>query len=119
MKTNFYLKNKLVLLTGASSGIGYSVSKEFSKHNTRLALMGRNKEKLINLKYEINEAGGVAKEFAFDLNQTENISCLVQKIESQFNDTVDILVNSAGVAVLGLIENVPLKAYRDNLQINF
>ena len=59
--------------------------------------MGRNKEKLKNLKYEINEAGGVAKEFAFDLNQTENITCLVQKIESQFNDTVDILVNSAGV----------------------
>jgi len=121
MKPNkpFVLKNKLILVTGASSGIGYSVSKEFSKYNARLALIGRNKEKLINLKNEINEAGGVAKEFAFDLNQTENITCLVQKIESQFNDTVDILVNSAGIAVLGLIENVPLKAYNDNLQINF
>ena len=83
MKPNkpFVLKNKLILVTGASSGIGYSVSKEFSKYNARLALIGRNKEKLINLKNEINEAGGVAKEFAFDLNQTENISCLVQKIE--------------------------------------
>lgn len=115
----FDFKNKLVLVTGASSGIGYSVSKEFAKHNARLALLGRNREKLIDLKNELNKDGKDAEIFTFDLNQTENIPSLVKKIESKFNDTVDVLVNSAGVAVLGLIENVPLKSYSDNLKINF
>ena len=62
---------------------------------------------------------GQVEIFPFDLMKINSIAGLIQNIEEYFNDTVDILVNSAGFAVLGLIENVPIDAYKKNLQLNY
>ena len=118
-KKKYTLANKLVLVTGASSGIGATTAKAFAKQGTRLALTARNKEKLDAVKNEICAEGGKVEIFPFDLDKIEHISELIEQIEEHFQDTVDVLVNSAGIAVLGLVENVPLGAYRQNLQINF
>ena len=116
---NFSLQNKLILITGASSGIGKSSAIEFAKHNMKLALVARSSQKLKNLKRMIKSKNNIIEIFSFDLNHKEKISYLIKKIEKKFSQSVDILLNCAGSAVLGNIEHVPFKAYQRNMDLNF
>lgn len=115
----FVIKNKVVLVTGASSGIGREVAKEFAHRGARVAITARDIEKLNGIKKEIMQNGGVAEVFQFDLGDTDKIPDLINRVCNHFGDSVSILVNSAGFAVLGLVEDVPIEAYNDNLKVNF
>lgn len=116
---NFSLENKLILITGASSGIGRASAVEFSKYNMKIALTARSIEKLKDLKNIINLHNEQVEIFPFDLYNKENILDLIQKIEKKFSQSIDILLNCAGNAVLGNVENVPMHAYQKNLDLNF
>jgi short-subunit dehydrogenase len=118
-KKIFSIKNKIVLVTGASSGIGEATAIEFAKKGARIALIARDNQKLEKIKNIINSDYGEAEYFPFDLLKIDNIVELIQQVEEYFNDTVDVLVNSAGKAVLGLVENVSVDAYKENLQLNY
>lgn len=116
---DFEAKNKIVLVTGASSGIGKAVAEAFAKKGAKVALTARNVEVLKTVRNNINEDGGTSEIFPFDLEDISGIPQLVDDVERHFGDSVDILVNSAGIAVLGFVDDVPVKAYSHNLQINF
>ena len=116
---NFSLANKLILITGASSGIGKASAVEFSKYNIKIALTARSAKKLNDLKNKIKLHNKHVEVFPFDLYNKEKISILIKKIEKKFSQSIDILLNCAGNAILGYVENVPLKAYQKNLDINF
>ena len=116
---NFSLENKLILITGVSSGIGRASAVEFSKHNMKLALVARSTEKLNELQKIIKLNNEHVAVFPFDLYDTEKIPELIQKIEKRFSQSIDILLNCAGHAVLGNVENVPVHAYQKNLDLNF
>ena len=115
----FKCDNKLVLVTGSSSGIGRETAIAFARKNAILALTGRNKAALLDLKNYIKKDGGKADIFPFDLTNIEHIPELVGDIEKNFNSSIDILVNNAGIGVSGLIEKVPIKEYSLILQVNF
>jgi len=118
-KPKFDPSGKLVLVTGASSGIGKHIALEFARQGARLALVARNQAALNEVHLQIEKLGQAVQAFPFDLTKIENIAALINKIENHFSGNVDILVNSAGIAVLGLVEDVPPGAYLDNLAINF
>lgn len=86
-----------VLITGASSGIGRDMAKEFAKRNYDLVITARNEEKLNELKSEIEAKYNVkVKVEICDLNEKENCIKLYQE-----NKDVDILVNNAGFGEFG------------------
>jgi short-subunit dehydrogenase len=115
----FSIKNKVVLVTGASSGIGRETAKAFARKGARVALTGRNIEALeTTIRYLKNE-GCIVGAFPFDLTNFNKIPKMVEDVQKYFGDSVDVLVNSAGIAILGLVEDVPADAYHRNLQINF
>ena len=115
----FNYKDKIVLITGASSGIGRAAALEFGKKGAKLALTGRNREELILLQNELNRDEIKSHFFVCNLLELDNISELISQIENNFGDTVDVLVNSAGKATLGLVENLPLNELKENMALNF
>jgi len=115
----FNFKNKIVLITGASSGIGRAAALEFGKKGAKLALTGRNREELILLQDELKRDEIKSNFFVCNLLELDNISELISQIENNFGDTIDVLVNSAGKATLGLVENLPLNELKENMALNF
>lgn len=115
----FNIKDKVVLVTGASSGIGKETARAFAKRGAKVALTARNIEALKEVGISIKNDDGVSKEFPFDLANIEKIPELVENVQQHFGEPINILVNSAGIAVLGLVEDVPIEAYNKNLLINF
>ena len=113
------LKGKISLVTGASSGIGKEVALALAQKGAKVALVARNTQALAEIKQRINDKGQTAEMFPQDLTKLDEIPGLIERIRNHFGGPVDLLVNSAGIAVLGMVENVPLHAYENIFKINF
>lgn len=92
------LKGKIALITGASRGIGKSISLALGKAGAIVILTARNKEKLNEVKKIIESNSGKALVLAADLSKEEEILALFKKIKKEFNQ-LDILINNAAVGV--------------------
>lgn len=102
----------LALVTGASSGIGFEISKELSKMGYNIIAVGQKFEKLNKLK---NECSSDVKIEVINLSNVDSCKELV----SRYKDTdIDILVNSAGIGAIGKFENIPLDNELDMININ-
>lgn len=101
------LKNKTVVITGASDGVGKQVALKVAKEGSNLALVARNEERLNLVKEECLKLGSPKVEiYVCDISKKEEVKQTVNKIISDFN-SVDILLNIAGVwQKLNLLENI-------------
>lgn len=115
----FDCRHKLILVTGASSGIGMATAWAFARKHGRVALTGRNERVLVDLKARIKREGGKAECFPFNLNNISEIPILITQIENHFESTVDIVVNNAAIGVSGLLEDVPIDEHYQTLQVNY
>lgn len=89
------LKDKAVIITGASRGIGLATAYEFAKHGTSVVLAARTIDALENIVQEIKQAGGNAIAVACDVTSYSDVSSAVEKCLDAFG-RLDILVNNAG-----------------------
>lgn len=90
------LKNKKILLTGATGGIGQPIAKLLAQKGAVLALVGRDSAKLNALKAEIESTGGKAFCVTADLNIAGSAERIANEVKLQLGD-IDILINNAGV----------------------
>ncbi len=90
------LKDKVVIVTGASQGIGLACAKAFLKEGARVAIVGRTPSKLEAAKAELN-AGDALLTIAADMCQAQAAADMADQVRAHFGD-IDILVNSAGAA---------------------
>lgn len=93
---NFRLDNKIIIVTGASKGIGAGIAKELAMAGATVALCARNTEQLNKLREEIVKEGGLAFVFPLDINSVDEIKQVFQKIYRQFG-RIDVLINNAGL----------------------
>src|SRR4051812_38216150 len=88
--------NMTALITGASSGIGYDLAKEFASHGYDVVLVARSKDKLEQLAQELHATYGIkAIVLAQDLSAIGAPQTIFEQIEKS-GITVDILINNAG-----------------------
>jgi NAD(P)-dependent dehydrogenase (short-subunit alcohol dehydrogenase family) len=92
------LRDKVVLVTGASSGIGRATAAALAGHGARVILVSRTREKLVELQEEIRAAGGKAEVYPCDLSDLEAIDRMIAKV-IKVEGRVDILVNNAGRSI--------------------
>jgi short-subunit dehydrogenase len=116
MNKNF--KNKIVIVTGAGSGIGKEAAIQFARHGANVVLTSRSTEKLNQLESEITSAGGSCISIPADLTSSKETDHLVEETIKQFG-RIDILLSNAGVHVKGRIADTDLSVFRESLEINF
>lgn len=91
------LKEKVVLVTGASKGIGKAIAVAFAAEGSRVVLNARNQQELEQAVQEIRQSGGYALALAADVMSTSEVQRLAQQTVERFG-TVHVLVNNAGGA---------------------
>src|SRR5512134_1750339 len=89
------LANRVVLITGASSGFGEDAARLFAKEGCRVVLAARRLEKLQHLAADIQNQGGEAIAILVDVNQSAEIEVMVQTVHDLYGQ-IDILFNNAG-----------------------
>lgn len=112
------LKGKVVLVTGASSGIGEATARAFGAAGCRTALAARRLERLQAVADEIGASGGEALPVAADLSRLEDIAGLVQQVLDRYG-RIDVLFNNAGAGGIGWLENLdPQKDIAGQFAVN-
>ena len=108
---------KTVLITGATSGIGYEFSKIFMENHYNVILVGRNLEKLIELEEFSKKKYVSAYIYKVDFSLSENIDILYEKIKTEVG-RVDILINNAGIGFNGEFNEIDWQKQLDIINVN-
>jgi NAD(P)-dependent dehydrogenase (short-subunit alcohol dehydrogenase family) len=93
-----HVKDKVVAVTGGSSGIGFATVMMMARAGAKVAIVARDKEKLAETVKEIREAGGQAWSYSADLAEIDACDRVVREIQEELGP-IDILVNNAGRSI--------------------
>lgn len=115
MTKNF--QEQVVFLTGASSGIGAALAREFSKEGAKLALTARRKKNLTKLTEELNQTAEQSIYIPCDVTQEKEIKEAVDQTKQKFGK-IDIVIANAGFGVVGELEKLNLEDYRKQFETN-
>jgi len=108
---------KVVLVTGATSGIGHAVAVKFAESAARVVALGRNQAALREVESAVKNAGGQALTLAVDVTNSEQSQCAMDETINRFG-RLDVLVNAAGHISTGSIENTSLQAWDAMMDVN-
>lgn len=108
MKTD--LREKIALVTGASSGLGAQFARVLAANGAQVILAARRVERLQELRAEIESQGGAADVVALDVSDLDSIATAIAKVEAE-NGPIDILVNNAGVSTVARLIDVTAVDY--------
>ena len=99
----FSLKGKTAIITGGASGIGKAIAERFAAQGANVYIMELSKEEGNRIVSEIIKDGGKAQTYECDVSRQEQVRDVVMQISEE--GTIDILINNAGIAHVGNVEN--------------
>lgn len=111
-------KDKVIIITGASSGIGRACAFEFANNNAKIVLASRREEELIKLENKIKEKGGQASFIVTDVRKIDDCQNLINKTVEKYGE-IDILINNAGISMRASFEELDLSVIKDLMDTNF
>jgi short-subunit dehydrogenase len=107
------IKNKIVIVTGASEGIGKSIAEKLAEHGAKVVLAARSDEKLAELAHKLPGSLAVHTNMS-DENEIKN---LIDRTIEVFG-RVDILINNAGQGMYGPVESIDIDKYHHIMNLN-
>ena len=111
------MKDKVALITGASSGIGRAAAFKFASERARVALVARSSDKLAEIAEAIEADGGEVKAIAADVTKEAEVERVVRETVEAFGG-IDVLVNAAGIIATGTIETTRLEDWDYMMNVN-
>ncbi|MBN1451203.1 MAG: SDR family oxidoreductase [Anaerolineales bacterium] len=116
---NAYFKDKVVVITGASSGIGRELAYQLASQGAKLSLAARDVERLEVVRAECEKRGGQAIVIPTDVAEQAQCENLVRKTVEQFG-RIDILVNNAGISMWAYFDEVTdLSIFEKIMRVNY
>jgi short-subunit dehydrogenase len=116
--TSFDLRNKIVWLTGASSGIGEALAAELVKRGAKVAITARRAEVLESLRAHLSGASDSVRCFPGDVENLNQMKQIVDSIESTFGE-IDLAIPNAGTHVFTVPESFNSEEYLGLMRLNF
>lgn len=112
------LKNKIVLITGGSQGIGKGIAEVFAKEGAKIMIISRTEENLKNVTQQITQAGGTINHMVADITRFEDMQRVVARIIKDYG-RIDILIhNAAGIYPFKKVEDMGYEEWRNALNTN-
>ena len=110
--------NDVVVITGASAGLGRATAKEFARHGARVALLARGKSRLEEAKKEIEDMGGQVLTFSVDVANAEQLDSVASQVEEQWGP-IDVWVNNAMVTVMSPVKDMTHEEYKRVTEVTY
>jgi len=111
------ITDKVVVITGASSGIGKSTAKHLAERGAKVVLGARRLDRIDAVVQEISATGGTAIGFATDVTKRAEVEALIQEAIDGFG-RVDVVVNNAGIMPIAPIEALKVDEWDRQIDIN-
>jgi short-subunit dehydrogenase len=112
------MKDKVVVITGASSGIGKALAYEFGKKGAKIVLASRNLSKLEEIGSDLKTHGVKALVIKTDVTDEQNCRNLIERTIEYFGQ-IDVLINNAGISMRALFINLQLDVMRRLMDTNY
>ncbi len=112
------MQGKVVIITGASSGIGKALAYEFSNHGSKIVMGARNYDLLAEIAEDIKKKGGDVIFVQTDVSNENDCKNLIVSAIDHYGK-VDVLINNAGISMRALFENTKLEVSRKLMDVNF
>jgi short-subunit dehydrogenase len=107
------IKDSVIIITGASGGIGLAAAKELSKQGAKVVLAARSADKLAALEKEIPNSFAVQT----DMVKPEDVKNLIEKTKEKFG-RIDVLINNAGQGLMTPVETIDIDTYKQIMDLN-
>lgn len=111
------IQNQVVVITGASSGIGFATALAVAKAGAKVAAGARRVEKLEQLKKEIEKIGGECITVSCDVTKRNDCENLIGAAIKKWNK-IDVLVNNAGLMPLSFVKNLKMDEWEQMIDVN-
>lgn len=112
------MKNEVVVITGASAGLGRAAAREFGRHGAKVGLVARGVEGLQAAKREIESAGGTAMVLPLDVADAEAIENAAASVEREFGP-IDIWLNNAMASVFSPVKEMTAEEYKRVTEVTY
>lgn len=110
-------QNKVVIITGASSGLGEATARRLAKTGAKLMLAARREERLQTLATDIQKEGGTAKYQVTDVTDRAQVEALIDATQQAYN-RIDVLVNNAGLMPLSPLDETKVEEWEKMVDVN-
>lgn len=111
-------KDKVVIITGASSGIGLACVREFHRLGSKIVLAARSEAKIAELALELDCSSKICMAIKTDVTKQDDCENLIKKTIEKYGK-IDILVNNAGISMRALFQNVDMEVLKTVMNVNF
>jgi len=107
------IKDKVIIITGASQGIGLATAKHLSRLGAKVVIAARSTNIIKSLEKELPDSLAIVT----DMHNQENITAMIKKTIEKY-DHIDILINNAGKGMYGPVEKIDIEQYKKIMDVN-
>lgn len=111
------IKDKVAIVTGASSGIGHATALALAKAGAKVAIAARRTDRLQQLENEIKKNGGQCLVVSCDVTKRKDCEALIDAVIKKWN-RIDILVNNAGIMPLSFVKSLKIDEWEQMIDVN-
>jgi NAD(P)-dependent dehydrogenase (short-subunit alcohol dehydrogenase family) len=117
-RNRYDLRNKNVLVTGGSRGLGLALAREFAGRGARVTICARDPEELLQATSQLEHLGLKVESTSCDITLEANVAALISELEDR-NGSLDVLVNNAGRIEVGPLESATIQDFEKAMATHF